>query len=217
MALLGCLVVASCSNAGAERYPTHTVTATVYWAGEGATRANDKISNVPSAWSKNTIADFGCIDRPNGRTCTPRHNPFYAALPANEFEKRTKQNPDGLIEAARKASPWAKQQVGPKQSLFKGRWIAVTANGRTAYTQWHDAGPCSQGDRACERDYDYVFGTAKPVNRFGEKAGIDLSPDAAKYLRIGGSGKVSWRFVDESDVPSGPWKRYPAITNQTRF
>jgi hypothetical protein len=94
----------------------------------------------------------------------------------------------------------------------KGRWIAVRHHDRTAYVQWVDVGPCSEGD------YAYVFGTSRPENTFDIRAGIDPSPDAAAYLGLDGSGTVRWRFVDPRDVPaSGPWRGHPAIDQVTHW
>jgi len=194
------------SDVARERYPTHTVTATVFWIGEAADADDNFISNAETAWDDHAVRTFGGVDSTRQRrTFTPRHNTFYAALPAAEFD-------DGLIRGARAASPWAGEHPGEGQSLFKGRWIAVRHRDRTAYVQWVDVGPCS------ERDYAYVFGTAEPENTFDIRAGIDLSPDAAAYLRLDGSGTVRWRFVDAGDVPAGgPWRDYPAVDRATHW
>jgi hypothetical protein len=54
---------------------------------------------------------------------------------------------------------------------------------------------------------------APPRNDVDPAAGIDLSPAMASFLEIDGVGKVSWRFVDQSDVPYGPWS---VITTKPR-
>lgn len=187
----------------AGEYASHEVVATVYWVGEGATADNDYISNVPTAWDEHAVERFGGVDDPAGRNFTPKHNPFYAALPASEFDEH------GLVAGAREASPWAHQKAEQNESLFKGRWIEVQSEGKTAYVQWHDVGP------NVEDDYAYVFGDGAPTNTFGERAGIDLSPDAAKFLDMQGSGTVRWCFIDAEQVPDGPWKVYPQIDSNT--
>jgi hypothetical protein len=186
----------------AKEVISHEVTATVYWIGEDATADNDYISNVPSAWDSDAVERFGGIDSPDGRNFTPEHNTFYFALPAAEFTE------DGLIQGAREASPWASEipELAEDESLFKGRWVKL---GDGVYAQWQDVGPNE------EHDYDYVFGGEQPTNTFGERAGIDLSPDAANELGIDGSGVVTWEFVDEDEVPDGPWKQHPPIDNKT--
>jgi hypothetical protein len=207
----------------AEKHALHeNVTATVFWIGEPADESNDYISNVPTAWDQDASKRFGGYDGPtriNGAIhdvardghgvvteFKPRHNPFYFALPAGEF------NEDGLIPGARERSPWANEQVNYDESLFKGRWIQVTADDKTIYAQWLDIGPNA------EDDYDYVFGddTQQPKNTFGLRAGLDLSPAAAISLGFDDGGQqVGWRFVDAADVPDGPWKQYPPIDNKT--
>lgn len=197
--------IASEQTEANKKYPQHEVIATIYWIGEEATAANDYISNVGSAWDSDAVGRFGGVDGLL-RNFIPMHNTFYFALPAGEFDEK------GLITGAREASPWTKEMgaLTEAQSLFKGRWAKVTADGHSIYAQWHDVGPNE------EQDYGYVFGQDKPDNRFGLKAGIDLSPDAAKALRFADGGKsVSWQFVDAAEVPDGPWKRFAPIDNQT--
>ena len=200
-----------------EKYSQHTVTASIYGIGEGADESNNFISNVPSAWSSNAVGEFGGVDNMEGqRSFTPKHNSFYYALPATEF------NDSGLVPGAREKSPWASEikNLRSNTSLFKGRWVRVsrTVNGqvKTIYAQWQDVGPNE------EQDYGYVFGNGsqKPKNTFGVHAGIDLSPDIAKELGFTvaqGSASVTWSFVDSANVPNGLWKKYPAIDNKIRW
>jgi hypothetical protein len=85
--------------------------------------------------------------------------------------------------------------------LTRNRWIEVRYKGKSCYAQWQDVGPHG------EDDFDWVFGSAaKPKNRNGMKAGLDISPAAAQYLGIKDSAHTEWRFVDAADVPDGPWK-----------
>lgn len=204
-------------------YPVHDgITATIFWIGEPADSSNDNISNVPTAWETNAKAQFGGADGPSTRdgdpsdvprnangiitTFRPLENPYYFALPAAEY------GDNGLIKDAREKSPWREQSVGDDRSLFKGRWVRITSQGKTVYAQWLDVGP------NVEDDYDYVFGDGKqkPKNTFGYKAGIDLSPATAFTLGFKDDKRdVSWQFVDPQNVPDGPWKLYPAINNKT--
>jgi hypothetical protein len=77
--------------------------------------------------------------------------------------------------------------------------VRVERDGKVAYGQWEDVGPF-QSD-----DFDYVFGTAHPTNKLNERAGIDVSPAIRDALDLDGEQPVSWRFVDQADVPAGPW------------
>lgn len=196
-----------------SRYPWHSVVGTVFWVGEDETADNAYINNRETAWDLWATETFGGVDDPLKRTAdglqpqafTPKHNPFYMALPAAEFNKQ------GVLPEARQKSYWPDQALVAGESLFKGRWAEVYYQGKTVYVQWVDVGPFE------EYDYDYVFGHNKPKNAWGKGAGIDLSPAAAHVLGVNGVGDVFWRFVDASSVPDGPWQRYPAITNKTNW
>jgi len=114
--------------------------------------------------------------------------------------------------------PWynSKNWSG-NESVVKGRWLKVRCveqgkgNGEWVYAQWLDAGPYYYDD------FDYVFGKATQKNddsfyKVGSGSGIDLSPAVILKMGIkdmGASGintLVDWQFVDDKDVPDGPWK-----------
>lgn len=173
--------------------------ATVFWVGEGATDDNGYISNSASAWDTRWQEHYGGIDSPENRcgyqSCTfvPRENPFYVALPYSDL------NDDGSKKANAVRIPW--NDATRASSVLKNRWIEVRHQGTTCYGQWQDVGPFE------EDDIEYVFGDAQnPLNQYGEKAGIDLSPALAQCLGIDGSDTVEWRHVDTPHVPPGPWQ-----------
>ena len=112
----------------------------------------------------------------------------------------------------------------------RGRWVEIMNEemDQRVFAQWEDVGPWFVNDA------DYVFdesGTVRPLaekqlgkrlNIYGETkrrrrgrrprtirnaAGIDLSPWVIRSLGITGKGIVHWRFVNEEDVPDGPWKQ----------
>lgn len=210
----------------AAKYPAHNVVATVFYIGEEASDQNAGIDNISTEWESHAPTQFGGVDDPQARTAdglprkVPKENPFYFALPASEFDD------NGPIKGAREASPWAAEASrlpqDDSQSLFKGRWVEVNRVGSNekTYGQWLDTGP---GDDAeAVRDYGYVFGDGeqRPRNQYGLKAGIDLSPTMAAQLGFdieSGSAEVTWHFVDDEDVPDGPWNKYPAIDNKTHW
>lgn len=175
------------------------ITATVFWVGEGATDDNDFIHNRSSAWMGDWVEAFGGIDDPDDRCgyrpCgfKPRENTFYFALPYTDYSK------DGMRPKSELAHdvPWYDGGHIPNGSLLKNRWIKITHENKTAYAQWEDVGPFEDDDPA------YVFGDAKPKEA---RAGLDLSPATTDYLGVDGRGVVSWRFVDEGEVPDGPWR-----------
>lgn len=195
------------TNTGERLYPEHRVTTTQFWIGEPASEDNAFISNEVTAWDSHPIERFGSVDDPDNPPAVVHHNPYYCALPVNEFDE------SGLVSGIRERSPWRNETVGENQSLFKGRWVKATntENGQTIYAQWLDTGPCDTD--VCNDPY-YVFGSQSPQNDFGLRAGLDLSPSAMKGLGANGSAEVVWKFVDEADVPDGPWRDYPPITNE---
>lgn len=191
----------ACCRAGTSDYrPRSNVTATVFWVGEPASPDNDHIANRSSAWVRDWQGSFGGVDDPRARTpdgkwpaaFRPRENPFYFALPYGEFTDA------GTVRADVIRVPWYDPADPPQhgRSILKNRWIEVRSGDRTAYAQWEDVGPFQTDDA------DYVFGHARPKE---PRAGLDLSPATAAALGLDGRGEVSWRFVEEGEVPAGPW------------
>jgi hypothetical protein len=180
--------------------PWKPATATVFWVGEPGSGDNRYISNVTSAWDQNWLAHYGGVDDPSHRcgyepcSFTPRENPFYVALPYDDMTE------GGVTKPSAATIPWF---VKPgRKSILKNRWIAIRANEQTCYAQWQDVGPFVSDDTA------YVFGTAtEPRNKVLAGAGIDLSPAVRDCLHVQPISRVSWRHVDEKEVPSGPWRK----------
>lgn len=183
-----------------ERYPAHhNIVATMFWVGETADETNDYISNVPSAWDEEWLTHFGGVDDPLKRcdnlpcSFAPQENPYYFALPYNDLDDTGNPKPEAELSKI----PWYKPGTHTGESILKNRWIAIESNGKVVYAQWKDAGPFG------EDDIGYVFGAASPKET---RAGLDVSPAVNGLLGLGGRAEVSWRFVDVSDVPDGPWK-----------
>ncbi len=185
-----------------SKYPIHKdITVTIFWVGEGADEDNAFISNIQSAWDDKWMEHYGGIDDPYNRIgyypmgFIPRENPFYFALPYNDFKegKRKKEVYDVVY--------WAKEKIwGEYESMCKNRWIKITKGNKTVYAQWEDVGPFN------EDDWPYVFGDSLPQNQINNRAGLDVSPAIRDYLGLSGIDKVDWQFVDEDYVPYGPWK-----------
>jgi hypothetical protein len=178
------------------------VTATVFWVGEPADADNDYIANDQSAWDDYWETDFGGVDDPSNRNgfwpagFTPKENPFYYALPYNDLSG---DNPKG---SAMRLVYWATSNGWHADvSYCKNHWVEIILGNDTAFAQWEDCGPFNEDDSS------YVFGMALPMNTQNDTAGIDLSPATRDYLGLGDMGKVSWEFVDDTAVPSGPWKQ----------
>ncbi len=174
-----------------------TVT-TVFWVGEDATAENGFIDNYGSYWDARWMRNFGGVDTPSDRNgylpagFTPRQNPFYVALPFAEVDH------DGNLKEIAKQIPGFGTANEP---LTRNRWVEIRYKGKSCYAQWQDVGPSE------ENDFDWVFGDAKkPKNKYGLKAGLDISPAAAQFLGMEDSARTEWRFVDEAGVPGGPWK-----------
>lgn len=176
-----------------------SVMTTVFWVGEGSTAENGYISNVQSYWDEYWGESFGGVDDPEDRcgyapcAFTPKENPFYIALPYTEFNKT-----GTAYKESAKSIPWFGKDNLP---LLKNRWVEVVYRGKTCYGQWQDVGPF------LEDDFAYVFGTEKPRNTFGVRAGLDISPALWDCLGMQDNAFTSWRFVDAEEVPEGPWKK----------
>ncbi|HEX8116986.1 MAG TPA: hypothetical protein VF521_06925, partial [Pyrinomonadaceae bacterium] len=192
-------------------YPVHRgIPTTWFYVGEPAGPDNDYIANFASAWDDSwryhytgttdtSVRDYPYPVRggpnyyPNGYT--PRENPFYVALPYNDFD-------EGGAPRSNRASVvyWGGSGTwSSSQSMCKNRWVKVSYGGRSAYAQWEDVGPANEDDAA------YVFGTAAPRN---SATGLDLSPAVRDYLRIdpdAGVVQADWQFVEASEVEPGPW------------
>ena len=188
-----------------DTYPIHkNISATYFWIGEPASGDNNYTSNLSSAWDGNWVQDFGGVDDPKKRDSfmpagfQPHENPFYVALPYNDFANDGTRNSDANLTYWYNEKNWAQNE-----SMVKNRWIMITHGDKTAYAQWEDSGPFQYDD------VGYVFGTNAPDNTVNKNAGIDLSPSTWDYLGLSRRGidTINWQFVDYTDVPDGPWKK----------
>jgi hypothetical protein len=203
-------------------YPWHqNVTSTVFWVGEpqgNGSSEDNSISAYDDAWEQH----YGGYDNytvtrvpptyANGLGFTPLQNPFYLDLPYDDVNDRT------AFADRCQVVPWAAQYPASDCrngafSYMKNQWVeiqhTVGSVTYTAYGQIEDAGPYVYDDEA------YVFGSSAPQSRQANNAGLDVSPALRDDLNFGGTSasdrlnndenKVSWRFVDASQVPSGPW------------
>ena len=187
-----------------SKYPVHkNITTTFFWAGEEAGKDNKNISNLPSAWDEQWVKHFGGVDDPDKRNgvfpakFTPKENPFYFALPYNDFDSSGKRKKEvfSLI-------PWAgSKEWGKLESMCKNQWIRITKGGKIAYAQWQDVGPFKEDDGA------YVFGSSPPKSKTNKNAGLDVSPAVKDYLGLSDVDKTDWQFIDARNVPAGPWKQ----------
>jgi len=185
------------------------ITSTVFWIGENASEENGGIANRASAWDDTWTVHYGGIDTPNARSgyypeaFTPDENPFYVALPYNDFDENGEKKTDVAAYI-----PWVHQgEDTDNSSVCKNHWVKITKGDRTVYAQWEDVGPFGEDDEA------YVFGTALPKNPLNFHAGIDVSPAVRDYLGLQDIDRVDWMFVEASDVPKGPWKEIVTTRN----
>ncbi|WP_307083071.1 hypothetical protein [Arthrobacter agilis] len=219
--------------ADSGKYPWHTnIVATTFWVGEifdpQAQDGSQAYSTYDSAW----IQSYGgCDGISAGGVCTtevrvqsngyaptrmtPSENPFYLDLPYDDINNAAAfRERAGVI-------PWANEAAyagrGPDASFsyMKNRWVRMRNGDRECYGQIQDAGPGQYQDKA------YVFGAndTRPANKDFNGAGMDVSPALNGCLGFkelnGRDDRVNWQFVDDKDVPSGPWKTI-VTTRQVR-
>ena len=191
------------------RYPWKTdIVTTVFWIGEGTT-ARNPTPNRASSWDPNWLGNYGGVDRPDRRNgylpvaFVPGQNPFYCALPYNDVTHGTTKPEASFV------IPWfrqAFQQAG--HSVCKSRWLAIRHGNRVCYAQWEDCGPFRTDH------WQYVFGKDRPKPNLNQGAGLDVSPAVRDFLGMNATRDVcDWKFVEFSEVPSGPWARYGENNN----
>lgn len=213
-------------------YPWHTdIVATTFWVGEvfdpEAEDGTQEYSTYDSQW----LTSYGGCDgvllvsadagaEPSCETerrtadndffptsMEPLENPFYLDLPFDDV------NNEAAFAMRGDVIPWAAEPAyaaivdDPRQSLMKNRWVVLHREGRFCYGQIQDAGPGEYADAA------YVFGEddARPANTRYNGAGMDVSPALNGCLAFTGENRqddrVDWAFIDEAEVPDGPWRR----------
>lgn len=237
--LLAAVAACSIASSPAETAPGsgrawHTdIPVTTFWVGEiFAPHAPDG-SQERSAYDARWLESYGGCDgvvregrceterrfASTGwfpRRMTPRENPFYLDVPYDDVSNHT-----GFARRC-EVVPWADDPGYAGRcsdrdfSYLKNRWVRMIGPaGRDCFGQVQDAGPGEYTDAA------YVFGDhARPRNdRYGG-AGMDVSPALTGCLGLAdanGAGElVDWRFVEESEVPPGPWRRIVTTSGVTR-
>ena len=182
------------------------IVTTYFWIGQGGTPIS-ATTNIKSAWDSFWKKNFGGIDCPDQRKdakkfreaslpkkFAPTLNPFYVALPFNDI---------AFPKKSRKWVYWwdeGRFQKDRFESQCKGRWIMIRFNNKVCYAQWEDVGPLRY-DHA-----EYVFGEELPTSH--SRAGLDVSPAVRDYLGLSGLDKTDWKFVEDDQVPYGPWIEY---------
>ncbi|NNE90588.1 MAG: hypothetical protein HKN23_02985 [Verrucomicrobiales bacterium] len=190
------------------RYPwKRAITTTVFWIGELPTQ-NNPTPNTMSSWDQRWVSSYGGYDDPksSGRSgyrpskFEPRQNPFYIALPYNDIAG----GGVGTKASARAMIPWFKKKFYRNgRTVLKGRWLAIRRGDKVCYAQWEDVGPFETDD------WQYVFGDARPKNQTKNgAAGLDVSPAVRDFLGFSTRAVCDWRFVDEEEVPEGPWRNW---------
>ena len=189
-----------------EEYYLHKdIMATYFYVGEHEATKFGLLDNRSSAWTEDWIEAYGDIDHPEKRKgyfpegFIPAENPFYFALPYNDLTA------NGYKENIRNVIPWVEDHEPDSKlwpySYCKNRWIRIIYKDRVCCAQWEDVGPYETDD------WQYVFGPQKPKNSRGSGAGLDISPACLRYLDMKDNDLVHWQFVDQEDVPDGPWKK----------
>ena len=198
------------STSSVSSYPLHRhIKTTWFYVGEKGNQDNQYIPNIASAWDDIWLWHYGGVDDPSNRSgyfpaeFVPSENPFYFALPFNDLDE------NGSFKEIAKTIPWYNETLLKKNgSILKNHWIKIIKGNKVAYAQWEDVGPFG------EDDFEYVFGNAPPSNPING-AGLDVSPAVRDYLGLKDVDYVDWQFVDEKDVPDGPWKQIVTTTPVT--
>ena len=193
-------------------YPWRTnIRVTVFWIGEQPSQ-NNPTPNHKSSWDQAWATNFGGYDNPDPgarianhatgefrpKGFTPGLNPFYIALPYNDVQGWGRHKPE-----ASKVIPWfGRMNPEPGKTVLKGRWVQIYNGKRSCYAQWEDCGPWVTDD------YEYVFLGKRPKNTSNKDAAIDISPSVRDYLNLQSGQQCHWRFVEDAQVPYGPWKKY---------
>lgn len=200
------------SSSKTARYPWKThITCTVFWCGEEPCEKNPT-PNDKSSWDTKWKENFGGYDDPDPENRIANHmsgefrpkgfipklNPFYIALPYNDVESGNRHKSE-----ASRVIPWFSEfSPKPGKSVLKSRWVQIYYQKKSCYAQWEDCGPWLTDD------WVYVFGNHPPKTKNNGSAGIDISPSIRDYLGVKSGEKLHWRFVDDHQVPQGPWKKY---------
>ena len=179
------------------------VLATTFYVGEMASETNP-IAKDKSAWDLHWVANFGGIDDPiqrvgwNPKGFVPKQTPFYVALPYNDILTDGLHRPE-----ASEVIPWFWQSYrGDGISVCKGRWVAIHLAGKVCYAKWEDVGPVEVDH------WRYVFGGEAPRKNAKGGSGIDVSPAVRDYLGLKKGQRIQWRFLNDRDVPEGPWRKW---------
>jgi hypothetical protein len=211
------------------------IVATTFWVGEvfdpTASDGSQVFSTYDSLWMQSY---GGCDGVVTSGTCQtekrtadngyfptsmkPLENPFYLDLPFDDInDPHAAATRDDVIPWATDATDSAAAATtgtdtgstattaATGTSLMKNRWVQITSRGHTCYGQIEDAGPGKYDDA------NYVFGAddARPANKRYNGAGMDVSPalnGCLNFTDINGENDiVNWKFVEEKDVPLGPW------------
>jgi hypothetical protein len=177
------------------------IVTTVFWIGETGSGP----TNARSVWDRDWLNSYAGADDPVRRRghgpagFRPLENPFYIALPYSDV-RAGRLKP----EAAKVVSWFIEQFRGVGSSVCKGRWLEIRRGAKICYAQWEDVGPFNTD--SC----GYVFGDRQPLPNPNHGAGTDVSPAVRDYLGLISLDLVDWRFVDQADVPAGPWSLYEA-------
>ncbi|KAB1662559.1 hypothetical protein F8O01_01030 [Pseudoclavibacter chungangensis] len=206
-------------------YPWHTdIIATTFWVGEvfdpDAPDGSQMFSTYDENWYENyggcdgVVVDGTCETEKRSAeddyfptSMTPKENPFYLDVPFDDVNDPAAAAMRADVVPWASEEPYASMLDDPSTSIMKNRWVEMRKGDATCYGQIQDAGPGEYDDA------EYVFGEddARPKNTRYGGAGADISPALNSCLGFedpnGSTESLDWRFVDEADVPPGPWTR----------
>lgn len=208
-----------------EVYPWHLdIVATTFWVGEihdpDASDGSQVRSAYDSFWLESYGGCDGVVDRGSCETetrneaenwmpssMTPLENPFYLDLPFDDVNNQRAFAIRSYVVPWADEPGYAGRQTDKSFSYMKNRWVRILKGDRECYGQIQDAGPSIYDDD------NYVFSAddARPASSDYNGAGMDVSPALNGCLGFeslnGANDRVDWQFVDDDEVPDGPWRQ----------
>src|SRR5258707_3841247 len=98
--------------------------------------------------------------------------------------------------------------------------ISTGVTGASTKTDWRKSPgkPSVSNDGTDLHPSAFANADKRPSPNLNHGAGIDVSPAVRDYLALRSLDLVAWRFIEQAQVPAGPWSLYnrPQIVEANR-